>query len=156
MQKKDLQLYSKSINTQIDELFSFHYNIVSDSGIQQLMIPPTNQISEALISKILKDYVNNYPMINAVFVFDIEGKVINPIYQQPPYDRLINNYTELYDFIKSNKAFKLSKPTQFPLNPEIHLSSKRDNLSFFTQFVNIQSLKKTGYLLINFRKKLVV
>ncbi len=95
---------------------------MSDSGIQQLMIPPTNQISEALISKILKDYVNNYPMINAVFVFDIEGKVINPIYQQPPYDRLINNYTELYDFIKSNKAFKLSKPTQFPLTLEIHLS----------------------------------
>lgn len=150
--KKDLQLYSKSINTQIDELFSFHYNIVSDSGIQQLMVPPTNQISEALISKILKDYVNNYPMINAVFVFDIEGKVINPIYQQPPYDRLINNYTELYEFMKSDKAFKLSKPTQFPLNPEIHLSNKRDNLSFFTQFVNIQSLKKTGYLLINFRK----
>ncbi|WP_157950098.1 sensor histidine kinase [Vallitalea okinawensis] len=153
--KKDLQLYSNAINTQIDELYSFHYNIVSDSEIQQLMLPPVTKTSESSISSILKNYVNNYPMINAVFIFDVDGKVINPIYQQPPYDQLISNYTELYTFMKSEKAFQLSKPTQFPLNPEIHFSAKRDNLSFFTQFVDIQSLKKTGYLLINFKRKWV-
>lgn len=150
--EKDLKLYSSQINTQIDELFSLHYNIVSNSELQELMTPPITSSNEEAINNTLKDYVNNYPMINAVFIFNGKGEVINPIYQHAPYDRLIKNYEELYCFMNSNQAFKFSMPTQFPLNPEIHTSDAKDNISFFTQFVDIKSLKKSGYLLINFRQ----
>ncbi len=149
---KDLEIQSERINSKLSELYAIQYNIISDQQLQDLMSNKTTTVEKNNINVILKKYVNNYPMVNGIFLFSTEGNVINPTYRLPPYDKIISNYEALYNFIDSDESFRFSEPTMFPLNPEIHITDTKDNISYFMKYIDTETLKQNGYLLISFKK----
>jgi len=149
---KDLEIQSERINSKLSELYAIQYNIISDQNLQSLMSSRITTVVKEDISGILKRYVKDYPMVNGIFLFDTKGNVINPNYRLPPYDKIISNYDALYDFMNSEQAFKFSEPTLFPLNPEIHITESKDNISFFMKHIDTETLTHNGYLLISFKK----
>ncbi|MCH4886365.1 hypothetical protein EZV73_02240 [Acidaminobacter sp. JC074] len=150
--RKDLEIQSERIDSKISDLYSIRYNIISDPTLQTLMANTITTKEKNQIDSILSEYVKNYPMVNGIFIFDVKGHVINPNYRLPPYDQIISNYDDLHDFIGSGQSFKFSKPTLFPLNPEIHITDSKDNISFFMKYINTDTLRQNGYLLISFKK----
>lgn len=149
---KDLEIQSEKINSKLSELYAIRYNIISDQNLQTLMSGRITLVARQNMDVILKEYAKNYPMVNGIFLFDIRGRVINPNYSLPPYDSIISNYDALTEFIESDEAFKFSEPTLFPLNPEIHFTESKDNISFFMKHINTDTLEHNGYLLISFKK----
>lgn len=105
------------------------------------------------IAAILRQNIYSHTYINSIFAIGLNKQVYDPLYQIPPYNKIIPNYKDLDEFIASGKFNAFSAPTDFPGTAAGTNNVDKSEITFFTQYMSNYNFKQLGYILISIKRE---
>ncbi|WP_315069527.1 histidine kinase [uncultured Clostridium sp.] len=153
-----INVISKILNENLDSIRNDAYMIENDKNIYDYMYKVNKNnsaYSEANTEFFdsLLEYSKRSNYISSVIPLTTDKKIMDPLYSQYPYSKLIYGNKELDNFIESGYSNKFSAPNTFPFNYEDPDYEKKTTITYFSRYLDKENYSLLGYLMINIKKK---
>lgn len=155
--EQKMNIISKKLENNVEEIIKLQNSIQDDNVLQDLMNEnPKTDLEKykrkVEISELLRQYSYANISINSIFLFDKNKKILDPLYEIEPYNKIIEDFDLFNEFILSKKYSQFSIPSNFPTKLYSKFNEDKNTITYFSKYINENNFTDIGYLLINIKK----
>ena len=144
---QDLQIVNFTLEEELKNIYSTFISIQEREDLQELLAQVNKGDNSYELTKQISDIIREYAYsdvsITSIFILDLDGNVLDPLYLLEPYSDIIRNYEPLNDYMANHNGIKFSKPSSFPSKLEDEQWAKK-NISYFDQLLSNENYEPLG------------
>ena len=152
--KQKLDLISTTLDNETSQIQTLQFSLINDVNInhlikQQFETGNLSQSDKESLQTLLDNHQQRFSLVDSTFAIGNDKDILNPLYENAPFNWIVNNNLDFEYFLKSHMLNRFSSPSSFPQELSEPNEAGKNTITYFAEYYDYNNYQLIGYLAIN-------